>query len=470
MSHLEPAFEHEVGRDRVEVHVRRVGAPGLEEEDAHRGAFVSAELGGVGQGQGRAASRHRAGSPAQAREIERTRDRVDGDSRQQRRHLVLPVHGRDPALSERAATRERVAEHRAQLWLERWRSVPTRARLRLDAHRSRSEPRRAPGRALQPSTAREHRAETSEARPFIPAAGNLGARPACCGPSVRVTSAVALLLLAAALDARGVGDDAFVARTLFSWTTEAQAAELSRTRRLLFRGASDGVSRSPYQRALDELGRDPGAIETDAALARLLTSSPELGARRYAWVTPYGTAIPRGQRSYGPVLVSMSLAPDALFARFAPAEHPAFRIVDAGGLTVDPSVVLSSPSRLASVLHVRADDPHGPYREIVVHGGVRCWSIGTAPIRARLDDDRVLLARLRRIARPQRALPLAPLWRTALPPEGQPRRWTARWARSMPFDTPRHRLSASVLTELERLLSVRLSQRVSPVEECTEHR
>jgi hypothetical protein len=301
---------------------------------------------------------------------------------------------------------------------------------------------------------------------------------------VRVTSAVVLLLLAAAcstaraqaddlgvaaaLDARGVGDDAFVARPLFSWTSEAQAAELSRTRRLLARGAGDGVSRSPYQRALDELGRDPGAIESDAALARLLTSSPELGARRYAWVTPYGTAIPRGQRSYGPVLVSMSLAPDVLFARFAPAERPAFRVVDAGGVPVDPSVVLAAPSRLASVLHVRADDPRGPYREIVVHGGVRCWSVGTAPVRARLDEDRVLLARLRRLARPRRALPLAPLWRGAPPSESEPRRWTARWARSMPFDTPRHRLTASVLTELERLLSARLRQRASPVEECTD--
>ncbi len=276
--------------------------------------------------------------------------------------------------------------------------------------------------------------------------------------------------LAAALDARGVGDEAFAARTLFSWTTEVQASELARTRRLLVRGASDGVSRSPYQRALDDLARDPRATESDAALARLLTSSPELGARRYAWVTPYGTAIPRGQRSYGPVLVAMAIADDALFARFSPAERPAFRVIDARGARVDPSLVLASPSRLASVLHVRADDPRGPYREIVVHGGVRCWSIGSASIRARLEEDRVLVARLRRVARPRRALPLAPFWGASAPFETETRRWSARWARSMPFDTARHRLDAGVLTELERVLAARLTQRASPVEECSSAR
>jgi hypothetical protein len=270
--------------------------------------------------------------------------------------------------------------------------------------------------------------------------------------------------LAAALDARGVGDDAFVTTALFSWTTETQARDLARTRHLLVRGASDGASRSPYQRALDDLARDPSAVASDVAFSRLLTSSPDLGARRYAWVTPYGTALARGQRSYGPVLVSMTLAPDALFARFAPSERPAFRFVDASGAVVDPALVLASPSRLASVLHVRADDPHGAYREIVVHGGVRCWSIGTAPIRARLEEDRMLLARLRRAASPRRALSLVPFWVARAPLESEPRRWTSRWARSMPFDTPRHRLSAPVL---ERLLAARLTQRASPVEECT---
>jgi hypothetical protein len=40
----------------------------------------------------------------------------------------------------------------------------------------------------------------------------------------------------------------------------------------------------------------------------------------------------------------------------------------------------------------------------------------------------------------------------------------------MPFDTARHRLDAGVLTELERVLAARLTQRASPVEECSSAR
>lgn len=277
--------------------------------------------------------------------------------------------------------------------------------------------------------------------------------------------------LAADLDARGLGDDRFVATTVYSWTSESQAAELGRTRALLTLGADGGSTRSPYQRSLDELAMDHHAPASDVGLARLLTSSPDLSARRYAWVSPHGTAIPRGVRSYGPVLLSMTLAEDALFARFAPSERPSFRVVDARGETVDSSVLFADPSRLASVVHVRHDDPHGPYREIIVHGGrtrsaVQCWSMGTSTVSARIEADRVLVSRLRRVARPRRALPLAPFWASRPPADGD-RRWTARWARSMPFDTSRHRFTPSVLAELERVLSARVRQRVTPIDSCT---
>ncbi|MBX7197716.1 MAG: hypothetical protein K1X94_37060 [Sandaracinaceae bacterium] len=267
-----------------------------------------------------------------------------------------------------------------------------------------------------------------------------------------------------ALASRSLGPEAIVARTVYTWTTEAQAAELSRTRQLLTRGASGGVIRSPYQRALDAIARDPAAEPGDAVLARLLTSSPELGARRYAWITPYGTAVPRGVRSYGPILVAITLDPDAVYARVAPSERPAFRLVDGAGRAVSPHEIEAAPSRLASVLHVRADDPQGGYREIVVHGGVRCWAMGTSAVVARIDDDRRVIAQLAREAHPRRALSLAPYW-SAVAGADAARRWTARWALTMPFDTPRHRLSVSALSAIEALLAVRHRQRIGPVVE-----
>lgn len=277
--------------------------------------------------------------------------------------------------------------------------------------------------------------------------------------------------LASELATRSLTDDVFVATTVYSWTTEAQAVELARTRALLTMGAEGGHARSPYQEALDDVAADPTAAQGDGALARLLSSSAELGARRYAWVSPHGTAIPRGQRSYGSVLLAMTFAADALYARFDPDERPRFRVVDALGARVDPALVIERPSRLASVLHVRPGDPRGPYREIVVHGAptrsaIRCWSMGTREISARIAADRAMIARLRRVARPRAALPLAPFWRAGAREDDAPSRWTARWARTMPFDTSRHRLAPAALNELERILAARVRQRASPVEEC----
>lgn len=269
--------------------------------------------------------------------------------------------------------------------------------------------------------------------------------------------------LEAALEARALTDDDFARTEVYSWTTEAQAGILAQDGRLLRAGANDGRSRSPYQRALDELAVSRAADPDDVALARLLSTDPALASRRYAWTTPYGAVLPRGQRSYGPILVRIELDPGAWQARFAPEERPAFRVVDAAGAPVPVEDVLASPSRLASVVHVRAHDRHGAFREIIVHGGVARWSIGTPAIAARIEEDRRVLAGLRRAlaaGAPWRPRPFAPSWRTR---GAAPHGLAALFAASMPFDTARHRLRDEALAALEAAMADRARLRVSPL-------
>lgn len=255
--------------------------------------------------------------------------------------------------------------------------------------------------------------------------------------------------LRAALRGRALTDDDFARSELYTWTTREQAARLAREHRLLWATASDGALRAPYQRSLDALGAGDG---DDAVLAQLLTEHPALAARRYAWTTPYGTVIPNGLRSYGPVLVRIELRDDAWHARFAPDAEPAFRVVDARGRPVPIAAVLASPERLATVTHVRARAPQGAFREVVVHGGVLRWSIATEAIRERIALDRRVLAQLRAWGRRHRAaIPraLAPFWSGPIAPDADP---IALFAASMPFDTPRHRPSDAALRAMIRAL------------------
>lgn len=260
--------------------------------------------------------------------------------------------------------------------------------------------------------------------------------------------------LSEALAARSVTSADFARSEVFTWTTRAQAAQLAQDHRLLWAGAADGATRGPYQRALDVLAE--GAPTDDAALARLLTSDTRLAARRYTWTTPYGTALPRGMRSYGPVLVRIELRPDAWHARFAPSETPAFRVVDSTGATVSVPEVLASPTRLATVLHVRHDDAEGGYREIIVHGGVARWSMGTPAITARIDEDIRVLEALRRTAPEADRRLFSPMWSMPITQR------VHSFAATIPFDTSRHRMTRAALGGLIAVLRARRNQRVEP--------
>jgi hypothetical protein len=219
--------------------------------------------------------------------------------------------------------------------------------------------------------------------------------------------------LASELRARAVSDVSFEHRELWSWTTRAQADAMRSDRRLLRSGARDGVD-SPYQRALDAEGAE---VE---------------GPRRYAWSTPYGTVLPLGSRSYGDVLVRIVLRREAPIVRYAPGEST----FDAAGTA-------------GAVMHV---DRGLGLRELVVHGGVEEWSIGTPEIAARVAEDRRVLEEMARRAIRRRASPMARYWAAPLAGDGD---LLGLFAATMPFDTPRHRPTHRALEAMREALRLR---------------
>ncbi|MFY0541323.1 hypothetical protein [Nannocystis pusilla] len=196
---------------------------------------------------------------------------------------------------------------------------------------------------------------------------------------------------AAPRDEAAVHHDDFARRVLYTWTTPPQIDALRRSRRLLV-ADSDVGERSPYLRALD------GLVDAHP-LAAILRDHPGHRRRRYAWTSPFATALGLGERRYGDALVRIDLAEDALVVGFRPHAAEPFVLEDMSGEPVDLAVALADPGRIGAVYHVR-DGPADPiaFREYIVcnESQVAAWSVATPDIRARLDAELALLESLRR--------------------------------------------------------------------------
>ncbi|HEX7453726.1 MAG TPA: hypothetical protein VF294_15650, partial [Polyangiaceae bacterium] len=176
---------------------------------------------------------------------------------------------------------------------------------------------------------------------------------------------------------------------LYAWTTDEQAAAL-RTSQVLF---PPNARANPIAATLQSLSDNSDAT---AAVAKVLSAS--LGSSRSAWPEPWALRIGPAGEDPGKNLLRIVLKPEAWVA-----------IVEAGGIQVlnmqNQSVALAdaaaSPERLGAILHSRDSFEGGPdcnlvggnssvgYREFIVSnlGMVQEWSLGTAQINARLQDN-----------------------------------------------------------------------------------
>jgi hypothetical protein len=245
------------------------------------------------------------------------------------------------------------------------------------------------------------------------------------------------------LRALAVSDDDFFRGVLYTWTTPASIAALRVSGQLLVATAKSGGFTSPFNRALRRTAARAGK---GRAIARLLTTSPALVHRRYAWPAPYATVLGVGPRTYANALIRIELHPDAWIGRYEPSSPDPFTFVDARGAPVAAADVIAAPERIAAIFHVRTE-PGIPvrFREYVIvnAGMVASWSVATPAIRAELDAEISLLEALRdrfaTLPRAEVTAPAAPAW-SAPPATLDP---LLLWHAALAFDNPRYRPTAA---------------------------
>lgn len=204
----------------------------------------------------------------------------------------------------------------------------------------------------------------------------------------------ARLTLEQRLDKRAVTDERYARRELYSWTTPDQLTLLRQTNTLLVATAKTHGAPSPYSRLLTRLSQTPGQT---GELAKLFAEHPGLSKRRYAWPSPFATAIPLGERSYGHALLRIVLKDESYVAKLDPLEKDAFSFVDLRGSAVSLGDALQHPERIAAVFHIRRKPDGGPrFREYIVcnESMIARWSVGTPQERAVVTAEAALIADL----------------------------------------------------------------------------
>jgi hypothetical protein len=191
--------------------------------------------------------------------------------------------------------------------------------------------------------------------------------------------------IGADLDKRAVYDTSFAKPVLYTWTTSQQIDELRKGSQLLSRDHATNGALAPFdQELLDRVEHD----ELAALLRR-----PGLSKRRFAWTSPWGTALGLTGKDYGDQLIRITLKPEAVVARFEPGAKQAWRFEHLDGKPATVTEVLDHPDRLGAVLHVRIDPSGITYREYVLcnESMIDDWQWGTTDIRSELDAESDLI-------------------------------------------------------------------------------
>jgi hypothetical protein len=273
-------------------------------------------------------------------------------------------------------------------------------------------------------------------------------------PAASTEPAPAPLTLEQRLDKRAVTDERYARLDLYSWTTPEQIRKLRQTNTLLVATAKTRGAPSPYSQLLSRLANGSGQVRD---IAKLLSEHPGLITRRYAWPSPFATAVPLGERSYGHVLVHIVLKEESLVAKLDPLEKEPFSFVDIHGKPVPVADALANPERIAAVFHVRRKPDGGPrFREYIVcnESMIARWSIGTPHERAIVTEDAALIAEL--LQSPlvstlgkNDALDANSAWSRRL---DKPTLLDA-WRAALAFDSPKYKPSPTTLTAIATSLA-----------------
>ena len=173
-------------------------------------------------------------------------------------------------------------------------------------------------------------------------------------------------------------------RVLYSWTTEAQIAELRQNPTLL-------------TRTLTENG-DPGTLWTDlqkrgangSYSAQFLTQ-PRYAKNRFGWVTPVGFAHVNGRDfPYGDRLLKITLRPESIIALVRDFD---ILFVDMNNQQVAFEVPNGAPERVGAIFYDNGQacgefNAPGTYREYLIpnEAMIESWEVGTAAIQTTVQQ------------------------------------------------------------------------------------
>lgn len=268
--------------------------------------------------------------------------------------------------------------------------------------------------------------------------------PAAATPSLEPAPKPPTLL--ERLDKRAVTDEHFARRDLYSWTTPDQILGLRQTKTLLIATAKTRGAPSPYSRLLMKLAEGP---QPGRDIAKLLSEHPGLTKRRYAWPSPFATAVPLGERSYGHTLIHVVLKDESLLIKLDPLEHEPFVVMDQNNKLVVLADAARHPERIGAVFHVRRKPDGGPrFREYIIcnESMIARWSVGTPHEKAVVAEDSALIAEL--LQSPlvsalgkDAALDAASMWSHAT---DEPTLLDA-WRSAIAFDSPKYKPSVKTL-------------------------
>ena len=266
---------------------------------------------------------------------------------------------------------------------------------------------------------------------------------AACGPAAATAPRPAATdPLVAALAADGVSPDRVARRTLYTWTTSDQVAELVHTNRLLVRDTSPRYGSSYVDYVVHALAAQGEPI------AQLLDTTTYAKAR-FAWVSPWPTRLGFPGETYGNELIRVTLRPEAIVLALSTATGT-FEAFALDGTRVDHI----DPPRIAALYFVSdatrpaargVPAPQTTYREYVLcnESMIESWEVGTADVRATLDHDANVVDEMARYLRGHPGVPpLADTWRASGPASGI----APAYAAALALDSPSYRDPAHLAT------------------------
>jgi hypothetical protein len=249
---------------------------------------------------------------------------------------------------------------------------------------------------------------------------------------------------ATAIAAYVVHHDRFVRRTLYSWTTTDQIAELRRTRQLLARDESPDSGGAYVDQVVWALAQSGHPI------AKLLHTTT-FARKRFAWPSAWATRMGWPGEGYGSELIRITLRSEALLLELSTATG-AFGARDMHGAPVALDEVVAHPERIAAIYFVSdAASPAGAgvpaatatFREYVVcnEAMVESWAVGNDEIAGELEREADALDALARHVRRYGGdpVPVADAWPVT---DDRDQRPAHAYAAGLALDSPSYPLDA----------------------------